>query len=612
MKNFITLLFTFCVLVVQAQNFTSGNIVVTRIGNGTNALSANTAAVDLVEFTPAAANPATKTVSLGSTTGNRLVVTGTTSQEGQLSLSTNGNYLNLIGYDAPALEVSTANLAVSAIAAGAAGTGYTIAPTVSFSGGGGGSGAAATANLTSGGVSSYTITSSGSGYTSAPTVSLTGGNGSGATTGAVSTVAYWLGISTNRVIARLDNTGAVDYSTKFPVSSGVIAKNVVSDDGERFWALTNNIAYLTRGQTTAGTAILGGTTPRTINIYKNQIYSYRGFNELYYLNTTPLPTTSSTATNVTTSNLTPVGCIGYVLFDVDPTVGFAGTGFDLLYLGNTNSGLEKWYFNGSVWVAANTSSSPADVNPTGSGISGITGTLIGGIPKLYVVTGNGTATNNQLLVITDNSSRTTTMVLNTNCTSTSLATAGANYAFRGVAFAPGSNVVLAAELTSVKATQKGNTNLISWSTASEKDNASFIVERSANGQDFAAIGTVKGSGTSASEKNYTFSDETPLSTSYYRVKSVDYTGGESISKVVSVQRGKTTSLKIYPSPVSEVLTVDMGSTENATFTVVDIAGRTLLRQSAANQINVSALPKGLYFLTVEADGIKTTQKFVKQ
>ena len=173
-------------------------------------------------------------------------------------------------------------------------------------------------------------------------------------------------------------------------------------------------------------------------------------------------------------------------------------------------------------------------------------------------------------------------------------------------------VVLAAELTSVKATQKGNTNLISWSTASQKDNASFIIERGANGQDFAAIATVKGSGTSASEKNYTFSDETPLSTSYYRVKSVDYTGGEATSKVVSVQRGKTTSVKVYPSPVSEVLTVEMGSTDNATFTVVDIAGRTMLRQAAANQINVSALPKGLYFLTVEADGIKTTQKFVKQ
>lgn len=59
------------------------------------------------------------------------------------------------------------------------GTGYTSAPTVSFSGGGG-TGAAATANITAGVVTSITITNRGSNYTSLPTVSFSGGGGSGA------------------------------------------------------------------------------------------------------------------------------------------------------------------------------------------------------------------------------------------------------------------------------------------------------------------------------------------------------------------------------------------------------------------------------------------------
>jgi Putative Ig domain/Bacterial Ig-like domain (group 3) len=62
----------------------------------------------------------------------------------------------------------------------AGGTGYTSAPTVSFSGGGG-SGAAATATISGGVVTSFTITNFGSGYTAAPSVTLTGGGGSGAT-----------------------------------------------------------------------------------------------------------------------------------------------------------------------------------------------------------------------------------------------------------------------------------------------------------------------------------------------------------------------------------------------------------------------------------------------
>jgi hypothetical protein len=60
------------------------------------------------------------------------------------------------------------------------GTGYTSAPTVSFSGGGG-SGAAGTAAVAADGkVYGVYITNYGSGYTSAPTVSFTGGGGSGA------------------------------------------------------------------------------------------------------------------------------------------------------------------------------------------------------------------------------------------------------------------------------------------------------------------------------------------------------------------------------------------------------------------------------------------------
>ena len=74
----------------------------------------------------------------------------------------------------PAIEISV----IYATKSG--GSGYTSAPTVSFSGGGG-SGATATATVSGGQVTSVTVTAGGSGYTSAPTVSFSGGGGSGAT-----------------------------------------------------------------------------------------------------------------------------------------------------------------------------------------------------------------------------------------------------------------------------------------------------------------------------------------------------------------------------------------------------------------------------------------------
>jgi hypothetical protein len=70
--------------------------------------------------------------------------------------------------------------AVASIAVTGGGTGYSSAPTVTFTGGGG-SGAAATASSTGGVVTSITVTNPGINYTSAPTIGFTGGGGSGAT-----------------------------------------------------------------------------------------------------------------------------------------------------------------------------------------------------------------------------------------------------------------------------------------------------------------------------------------------------------------------------------------------------------------------------------------------
>lgn len=66
----------------------------------------------------------------------------------------------------------------------AGGSGYSTAPTVTFTGGGG-SGAAATATVSGGAVTAITVTNTGSGYTSAPTIGFTGGGGSSATATAV-------------------------------------------------------------------------------------------------------------------------------------------------------------------------------------------------------------------------------------------------------------------------------------------------------------------------------------------------------------------------------------------------------------------------------------------
>jgi autotransporter-associated beta strand protein len=181
------------------------------------------------------------------------------------------------------------------------------------------------------------------------------------------------------------------------------------------------------------------------------------------------------------------------------------------------------------------------------------------------------------------------------------------------------NVPLSVELQNISAQVRGNSSLVSWQTASEKDNALFQIERSANATDFSPIGEVKGAGNSAAVKNYTFTDATPLSgVNYYRLKAVDYNGAATVSKVVSVNfSGKSDKTAVYPNPTRDVLRVEFTASDASASTVqvTDLTGRVVLSQNVAVNkganllpLNVASLPSGAYFVKVNGD----VKRFVKQ
>ena len=104
------------------------------------------------------------------------------------------------------------------IPSGSRGTGYTSAPTVSFTAIIGGSGATGTAVLTGATVTSVTMTNAGCGYRSPPTVTFTGG---GATVAAAGTARYGVGITPNRIVITNPGSGYTSAPTVvFPTPLG--------------------------------------------------------------------------------------------------------------------------------------------------------------------------------------------------------------------------------------------------------------------------------------------------------------------------------------------------------------------------------------------------------
>ena len=91
-----------------------------------------------------------------------------------------------------------------------------------------------------------------------------------------------------------------------------------------------------------------------------------------------------------------------------------------------------------------------------------------------------------------------------------------------------------------------------WSTVSETNNDYFVLERSANGEDFYGLEQINGIGNSRELHTYSYSDLSPLApNSYYRLKQVDYDGTFSYSNVVAVVIDGTDSPVIYPNPLKE-------------------------------------------------------------
>jgi hypothetical protein len=165
---------------------------------------------------------------------------------------------------------------------------------------------------------------------------------------------------------------------------------------------------------------------------------------------------------------------------------------------------------------------------------------------------------------------------------------------------------LPVELLSFKATPSVSSNLLAWTTASEVNNKGFQVERSnATTDKWDIIGFVKAQGKAAS---YDFTDNTPLSTSYYRLRQIDNDGKETLSKVISIVAVETRhALSLHPNPVSNTLTIETDLSGN--FQILNLLGQQVLTgKTTAQRIDVSALPQGSYVLKVGTE----QAKFIKQ
>jgi hypothetical protein len=174
------------------------------------------------------------------------------------------------------------------------------------------------------------------------------------------------------------------------------------------------------------------------------------------------------------------------------------------------------------------------------------------------------------------------------------------------------NAPLPVQLLSFTGTKNGSFSDLNWVTASESNNAYFVVERSENGSSFNPISSfipTKANGGNSLEKlNYQFIDKQPLSgKNYYRLKQVDNDGRHEYSSIVQVLHGNDNQVRIYPNPVSDELHIDMYADKetrafvkmiDATGKVVRMVEFTLHAGNNTNSIDLQGLSDGMYLVDI--------------
>ena len=151
---------------------------------------------------------------------------------------------------------------------------------------------------------------------------------------------------------------------------------------------------------------------------------------------------------------------------------------------------------------------------------------------------------------------------------------------------------------------------VNWQTSQEINTSHFIIERSADGTNFSALGSVTAAGNSSSTRNYSFKDNLPLQgISFYRIQMVDEDGRYKYSSVVSITLNAVQkNVTVFPNPVISTAIIKLSNTNNAEikFRLYDSNGSLVIAKQislfAGNNsflLDMSKLSKGVYTAVID-------------
>jgi hypothetical protein len=193
----------------------------------------------------------------------------------------------------------------------------------------------------------------------------------------------------------------------------------------------------------------------------------------------------------------------------------------------------------------------------------------------------------------------------------------------------GKTDTLPVELADFSVRSDGKAALLTWSTASERNNAGFEVQRLIGDEKTGAgayekLGFVEGSGTTDRSQSYRFrTEDLSAGTHRFRLKQVDTDGSAQYTETRHVEiKIESTYRLVAPTPhpvqKSSQFSLTVEENQNVQIVVFDLMGRqirtiyggTLSAQDKRSFELGEGLTSGTYFLNVKGETFSTSKKFV--
>lgn len=167
----------------------------------------------------------------------------------------------------------------------------------------------------------------------------------------------------------------------------------------------------------------------------------------------------------------------------------------------------------------------------------------------------------------------------------------------------------------------GTSVTLKWTTETETNSNIFQVQKSVDGRSWVTIANMPATGNSVTSHQYSFTDNSSVLNSLYRIAEVDINGRTSYSTENKVSCSNNAEFKLWPNPVQNQasVSVSMPSNTKVYLQIIDSKGVIVYFKSkelfAGNNIiniDVQSLSNGNYILELVASSGKQAIKFAKQ